>query len=91
MYLYLGQDTVIRIKEIVGIFDIENTTQSRATKSYLAAAQKGGRIMEVSSEIPKSFVVCENRGRATVYLSQISPATLRKRAGYIQDIVGHQS
>lgn len=81
MYLYLGQDTIIGTKNIIGIFDIENTSVSKITKAYLAAAQKSGSVVAVSSEIPKSFVVCENSGEIKVYLSQISPVTLKKRAG----------
>ncbi len=86
MYLYLGQNTVINTDKIIGIFDIDNTSVSKETKSYLTAAQKGGRIEEVSPEIPKSFVVCEKKNEVTVYLSQISPATLKKRACYFKDL-----
>ena len=75
MYLYLGENTVIRTRDVIGIFDIDNTTVSRATRDYLASAQKNGRIIEVTGELPKSYVVCDN----CVYLSQISPATLLKR------------
>lgn len=88
MYLYLGQDTVIRTGEIIGIFDLDNTSVSRITKSFLADAQKGGRIVEVSPEIPKSFVVCGNREKTSVYLSQISTATLKKRAKLLKDRSG---
>lgn len=89
MYLYLGQETVINTNDIIGIFDLDNTSVSRITKAYLAAAQKSGHIVEVSPEIPKSFVVCRGDGGTagtTVYLSQISPATLKKRACYFKDI-----
>lgn len=86
MYLYLGQETVVGTDEIIGIFDLENTSMSRVTKSFLAAAQKNGQIIEVSPEIPKSFVVCEKNGRIRVYLSQISPATLKKRSDYIKEL-----
>lgn len=80
MYLYLGQETVIPVNNIVAIFDLENTSTSRLTKKYLAAAQQSGQIVEVSNELPKSFIVCESGGVHTVYLSHISPATLKKRA-----------
>jgi len=81
LYLYLGENTVIRTRSVIGIFDIDNTTISRITRDYLASAQKNGRIIEVSAELPKSYVVCSNTsGEVFVYLSQISPATLLKRA-----------
>lgn len=87
MYLHLGQDTVVRISEIVGIFDMENATISKDTRRFLADAQKGGRIFNVSMELPKSFVVCvDSEKNETVYISQISSATLLKRTGFIEDI-----
>ena len=82
MYLHLGQNIVVRTA-CVGIFDIDNTSMSRRTRSYLALAEKSGRVVNVSSELPKSFIVCEEDRKITVYISQISPATLRKRTGFI--------
>lgn len=87
MYLHLGQDTVVRLRDIVGIFDMENATISKNTRRFLADAQKGGRIFNVSMELPKSFVVCmDERKNETVYISQISSATLLKRTGFIDGI-----
>lgn len=86
MYLYLGQDTVVNTSDVIGIFDIDNTSVSRYTKAYLTAAQKNGQVIAVSADIPKSFILCENKGDVKVYLSQISPATLKKRTGYVKDL-----
>ena len=49
MYLHLGQYTVVRTRDIVGIFDIENSSVSRFTKDYLAQAQKRGWVVNVSA------------------------------------------
>lgn len=92
MYLHLGQDVVVRQKDIVGIFDMENTTISRYTRRYLSKAEKGGRVDYVSMDLPKSFIVCDSskkrgqRQKDTVYISQISPATLRKRSRLMHTI-----
>lgn len=80
MYLHVGNDVVVRMRDIVGIFDMENTTVSKLTRQFLADAQKGGRVVNVTQELPKSFIVCENNKQETVYISQISAATLRGRA-----------
>jgi hypothetical protein len=79
LYLYLGENTVIRACNLVGIFDIDSTSVSRVTRDYLTSAQRGGRIIEVNNELPKSYVVCSDGSNISVYLSQISPATLKKR------------
>ncbi len=81
MYLHIGQETVVRADEVVGIFDLENTTISRSTREFLGEAEKHGHVISVCDDLPRSFVVCEDQqGEKTVYISQISCATLRKRA-----------
>lgn len=80
MYLHLGQNTVITFDEIIGIFDLDNTTVAKKTRDYLSLAQKEGRVIEVSNELPKSFIVCRDKtGKIIIYLSQISTTTLLKR------------
>ena len=86
MYLHLGQSVVVSLKQVVGIFDMENSSIAKSTKAYLAQAQKRGWVVNVCSELPKSFIVCEEEGKVTVYISQISSITLKKRAGFIDDI-----
>ena len=66
----------MKTDEIVGIFDIDNTTVSKKTRDYLSDAEKEGRVVYVSAELPKSFIVCKDK---TVYISQISTTTLLKR------------
>lgn len=80
MYLHLGQNTVVRGREIVGIFDLENTTVSKHTRALLARAQKQNRVTAVTYDLPKSFVLCADGGDEAVYVTQMAPATLRKRA-----------
>lgn len=79
MYIHLGEDTSVRGSEIIGIFDIENTSISKHTKEFFAKAEKNKWVKYVNYEMPKSFVVCEANGEDTVYISPISAATLRKR------------
>lgn len=79
MYLHLGNNTVLRQRDIVGIFDMETATLSKHTRQFLADAQKGGRVVSVAEELPKSFVVGVDDGTETVYIAQIAPATLKRR------------
>lgn len=80
MYLHLGQDTVIRKEEILGIFDIDTSTVSSVTRNYLSRKEKDGNCITVSYELPGSFVVCTDKtGKETVYISQLSASTLLKR------------
>ena len=87
MYLHLGQDTVVRLDEVVGIFDMDKSTISKHSRQFLADAQKGGRIFNVSEELPKSYVVCVDKEKnETVYISQISSSTLLKRTGFLEEL-----
>ena len=79
-YLHLGGDVVVRTHDIVGIFDMEKTTESAISRRFLADAEKGGRVYTVSYELPKAYVVtAEEDGSETVYVTQVSAATLRRR------------
>ena len=87
MYLHLGQDTVIRERDIVGIFDLDNTTVSVHTRRFLTAAEKCGQVTNVTSELPKTFVLsvppgkkAREKGHTKVYICQLSTNTLKKRS-----------
>lgn len=79
-YIHLGKGSVINTGGIVGVFDLDITSQSHITRAYLAAAEKDGQIVNAAEDIPKSFVVTEENGQRRVYLSQLASATLLKRA-----------
>ena len=81
MFLHLGENTVISSSEIIGIFDMDNTTVSKVTRDYLSKMQKDKKIIDVSLDLPKSFVLCKDRdsGENVVYISPISTQTLLKR------------
>lgn len=81
MFLHLGQDTIITTDEIIGIFDIDTTTVSKATRNYLSTKEKNGDVVNVSYELPKSFIVTYDKKtkEKKVYISPISSITLLKR------------
>ena len=88
MYIHLGQETVIKSNEIIGIFDLENTTVSKNTRSFLAKAEKRKEVINVTYELPKSFILTSNKRKKEnkVYISQISSSTLYKRSGFIDTL-----
>lgn len=79
MYLHLGKGTVIDDRDIIGIFDLDITSQSYITRKFLNMADKSGQVINAAEDIPKSFVVCADKDRRSVYLSQMATATLQKR------------
>lgn len=89
MFVHLGQETVVNDNDIIGIFDLDNATVSARTRKYLEKAEKNGEVVNVSFELPKSFIVCARQGtnENKVYVSQISSATLLKRSEYLENII----
>ncbi len=81
MYLHLGQSVAVSFRDVVGIFDLDNSSASSLTRRFLKRAEEEGRVVNVSEELPKSFVLCKANGKdPMVYISQLSSATLLKRA-----------
>ena len=80
MYLHLDTNTVICTREIVAILDIENSSVSKITREFFAAAQSRGEIIYLNgTELPKSFLLYESDGVGRVYVSHLAPSTLRRR------------
>ena len=79
MYIHIGGDVTLPSDKIIGIFDIEKTSVNKEVNDYLKKLQKQGRIYYVSYEMPKSFVVTDFP-EPTVYITQVSTATIRSRA-----------
>ncbi len=90
MYLHIGNNKNIETKDIVGIFNMDDTTVSQITKKFFKKAEKEGALKLVAEELPKSFLLVSKkekglgtvRGKIRVYLSQISSMTLMQRASH---------
>lgn len=82
MYLHLGNSVVIRKADLVGVFDLDNASQSPRTRQFLAAAERSGSVINAAGdEIPKSFIVCaDEKAGQRVYLSQLNTSTLLRRS-----------
>ncbi len=81
MYLHAGNNKIIREKDIIGIFDMDNCTVSIMTRKYLSDAEHQNLVVSAKDEIPKSFIVYLEKGKYKVCFSQISTAALLGRAG----------
>ncbi len=79
MYLHLGSETVVNTKDIILVLDLESTSVSKYSKEFLKIAQEEGFVRNVSEELPKSIVVCEEMGQSVVYITNISTKALSGR------------
>lgn len=82
MYIHLGLGVVVREADIIGIFDLENTTVGKPTRNFLKRAQAENCVEDVCLDLPRSIVLCADYiAGERVYLTQTAPATLLKRSG----------
>lgn len=79
MFLHLGENVVVPIKDIIGIFDLQNTMYSSDTIQFLRLAEEDGFVERITEEKPKSFIIAEVDNKSKIYLSPISSTTLTKR------------
>ena len=72
LYLNISQNISVPTEDIIGIFDMDNSTVSPDTRSFLRLSQSEKKLTSDVRDIPKSFVVTSDK----VYLSQVSSHTL---------------
>lgn len=80
MILHLGADTVIRTADLVSILDAASINNSADNKRLIAGIRTAGRLVPVSEDPPKSYVLCTREDVLLAYASPISAGTLLKRA-----------
>lgn len=79
MYVAFGKEKFVFSDEIVGIFDLDITSRSHLTRQFLREAEKAGSVVNTAEDLPKSFIVCREKEKNVVYLSQMAPSTLIRR------------
>ena len=79
MFLHVGNNKNIRIRDVIGIFDMDNATLSSITRKYLSAKQNQNLVEAAVMEIPKSFVLYREGEEYKICFSQLSSAALRGR------------
>ena len=45
MYINIGEEYVLKEKDIIAVFDMDKATVGKITRDYLNAAQKSGKII----------------------------------------------
>ncbi|MBE7048539.1 MAG: DUF370 domain-containing protein [Ruminococcaceae bacterium] len=80
MFLHLGSDVVVNMADVIAILDLDVTSTSGITREFLAVAEDEGFVVNVSEDLPKSFIITEIDKKSRVFVSPISTATLLKRA-----------
>ena len=79
MYVDIGMDLAVRASQVLGVFDLDNTSWSKRTREFLQRAQEDGSLIEATDELPKSFVLTQEYGQTRVYLTKYNASILARR------------
>ena len=66
MYLNIGNDMAVRDRNIIGIFDMDNTSTSKRTREFLEKAESDGQVVPCD-DLPKSFILSTEYVPATFF------------------------
>lgn len=80
MFLHLGADTVVPLRDVIAITDIKSV-RSGVNEEFLRVMHEEKLIEDISEGNAKSFIVTDQK----VFLSAISAATLKKRAQFLDE------
>ena len=62
MFIQITKEKFIRQKDIIGVFDLDTSTVSGVTKSFLSRAEKSNKKNIVGiNTLPKSFVLTDEK------------------------------
>ena len=75
MYVHIGPSKAVRKEDIISVFDLDSSTVSVFTRSFLSKAEKEKRVVFLSYDLPKSFILMRDE---TVYLSPFNSSTIIK-------------
>ena len=79
MYLHIGNGESIKTEDIIGIFDLDTSTVSKTTKKYISKKEKEGRVEYLDFDLPRSFILTQNKKGEKIKLSRISTTGLKQR------------
>ena len=80
MFITISPEKILKTEDIIGIFDLDTASQTKAARDYFKRAEKEGRVKMSGSELPKSFVVLKS---GEIFLSQYSAKILTARTKYV--------
>lgn len=83
MFVHLGQDYIVPVQSIIGIFDMDTSTISRHTRTFIARLEKEHKVIALFDDLPKAAVLCDTAFGERLYISQISSSTLFARVARI--------
>lgn len=76
--LHLGVDIMLPVRDIVAIIGLRASGHEE-TALFLRHHAAAGQVIAVGDQPPKAVVIAQVNGQTRLYLTPISPGTLRRR------------
>ena len=82
MFINVSKDTIIRTKDIVGIFNLDYIGNTKEYRNFLSNMIEKKEIIKISEQ-EKTFILTKNDNYTKGYITNISANTIgrRKRIG----------
>lgn len=82
VFIHLGENIVIEMKDVVAIIDGDLLKDSPILNEFVNMNHDNKKIVEISNGTAKSIVVTKNK----VYFSPLSTVTLKRRSQYVSEL-----
>ena len=79
MFLHLGTDVVVSLKQVIAILDLRSAGLAEPTRELMASLHQKKRVVDIANGEAKSLVLTD----AGAYLSPISSLTLQRRCDFL--------
>ena len=76
----LENNRFIKKEGIIGIFDLDKSTYTSITRSFLKRAEGEGKVSTLFAGLPKSFILYDDGIKEQVYLSIFARTVIEERA-----------
>ena len=76
MLIHIGEGCLVRDRSIIGCFDMDGSEMSDETVEFLRKAEKEGIVDMLTTDIPRSMVLTDEK----VYVTRISTGAIKNRA-----------
>lgn len=79
MYLQIGYDTSVLVKDIIGIFSINTTFCNDDSNEFLNISDEDGFVFKLCEDDIKSVILTEINKNSKIFLSQVSVSSFARK------------
>ena len=79
MYLNIGKECILKIKDIIGIFNIDYIKNTKEYKAMYKSLEEEKNILKIDTEKEKTFILVAKDKNKKGYITNIGVNTIAKR------------